>query len=85
MLNLDHVVAESVAGGDEDLELAVATLGGLRLGQQLVVGGETGLALGLAGLGRHAHPLQLVLQRALAGRLLLLLQAQALLLLLEPR
>ncbi|NDD61292.1 MAG: ATP-binding cassette domain-containing protein, partial [Actinobacteria bacterium] len=39
-------------------------LGSLCFGVQLFVGRESGLALGLAGLGRHAHPLQLALQCA---------------------
>ena len=59
--------------------------GGLGLGLQLVVGGEAGLALGLAGLGRHPHPLQLALEGAAAGLVLALLAGQALLLLLQPR
>ena len=48
--------------------LSAPPLGGLGLGEQLLVGGEAGLALGLAGLGRHAHPLELALEGALAGR-----------------
>ena len=52
---------------------------------RLVVGGEAGLALGLAGLRGHAHPLQLALERAPAGLVGALLAGQALLLLLQPR
>ena len=58
---------------------------GLGLGPQLLVGRQPGPALGLAGLGRHPHPLQLALQGALAGRRLLLLMGQPGLLLVEPR
>ena len=83
-LDLDHLVAEAVARRDEDLELGVAAFGRLGLLEQLVVGGEAGLALGLAGLGRHAHPLELLVEGPLAvGRLLLLL-GEAGGLLLEP-
>ena len=57
---------------------------GLGLGLQLVVGGQPGLALRLAGLGRHAHPLELALERAAAGDVRLLLQREARLLLLQP-
>ena len=56
----------------------------LLLGQQLLVGGEAGLGLGLPGARRGAHPLELARQRALAGRLGLLLALEPLLLLLEP-
>ena len=64
--------------------LSVAVGGVLRLGQQRLVGGEAGLALGLAGPGRHADPLQLALEGALPGRVGLLLRARRCLLLLEP-
>ena len=59
-------------------------VGLLGLGLQLLVGGQAGPALGLAGLGRHADPLQLPLQGALAGGGLLLLLGQSALLLLQP-
>src|SRR3712207_8777150 len=44
----------------------------LLLAQHLVVGVESGLALGLPGLGGHAHPFELALQglASLGGRLL---------------
>ena len=83
-LDLDDHVAEARPGGDGDLEPLVVALGRLGLGLQLVVGGEAGLALGLAGLGRHAHPLELALERAPAGVVGLLLLGQAGLLLLQP-
>ncbi len=84
VLRLDDHVAEAVAGGDDDLELVDAAVRGVRLGQQLLVGAEARLALGLAGLGRHAHPLQLALQRAAPGRVGAVLLGEAGLLLLEP-
>ena len=65
-LGLDDDVAEALARRDEDLELVAAPWPRLGLGQQLLVGGEAGLALGLAGLGRHAHPLELAGEGALA-------------------
>src|SRR6266481_7292087 len=55
------------------------------LGQQLIVGGEARLGLGLTGARRHPDPFQLALERPLAGAVLLLLLRQPLLLLLEPR
>ena len=54
-------------GGMAIFELAAAVLVVLGLGQELLVGAESGLALGLAGLGRQPDPLQLAGQRALAG------------------
>ena len=71
-------------GGIVISALAVALLGRLVLGQQLLVAREARLALGLARARRHAHPLELALERALARRLLLLLLREPLLLLLEP-
>ena len=85
VLHLDHLVAEAGPGRDGDLEPVAAAGVGLGLGPQLLVGRQPGPALGLAGLGRHPHPLQLALQGALAGRRLLLLVGQPGLLLVEPR
>ena len=68
VLDLDDLVAEALAGGDGDLEPVARTLGRLRLGEQLLVGGEAGLALGLAGLRRHAHPVELALERLARAR-----------------
>ena len=83
-LGLDHQVAEAGAGGDVDL-VRIAPLVVLAvLGEQLLVGGQAGLALGLAGARAHPHPLELALQGALARRLGLLLEGQPLLLLLQP-
>ena len=65
--------------------LVAAPLGRLRLGHQLVVGGDARLALALAGSRRHADPLELTLERGLARPVGLLLGGQARLLLFEPR
>ena len=71
-------------GGMWICSLSGARSARLGLGLQLLVGGEPGLALGLAGLGRHAHPLELALEGALAGRVGLLLLLEAGPLLLQP-
>src|SRR4029077_18198 len=68
--------------GDGDLRGILSLL--RFLPQQLLVGGDAGLALRLPRARRHADPLQLALQGALARRLGLLLEREALLLLLEP-
>ena len=52
--------------------------------EQGLVGGDARLALRLAGARRHPDPLELALERPLAGGLGLLLAREALLLLLEP-
>ena len=52
--------------------------------EQLFVGGEARLALGLTRAGRGAHPLELLLELALARALLLLLDREPRALLLEP-
>src|SRR6266545_2982635 len=83
VLGLHDHVAQARPRRDDDLRRAVALLASL--GQQRLVGLEPRLGLGLARAGGHAHPLELVLERALARRLLLLLLGQALLLLIEPR
>ena len=85
VLGLDHHVAEPLAGGDGDLEPVASAVGRLGFGEQLLVRREAGLALGLARLRRHAHPLELAFERALSRRVGLLLATQALLLLFEPR
>ena len=65
---------------DLDLvELDVAVLG-----EQRLVGVQTGLGLAAARRGVHPHPLQLLLDRALAVGLLTLLLGEADLLLLQP-
>jgi hypothetical protein len=82
-LGLDDHVAEARARRDEDLELADHLL--RLLGEQLLVGVDPRLALGVAGAGRHPDPLQLALEGLLAPALAALLLPQPLLLLLQPR
>src|SRR5262249_54922604 len=53
--------------------------------QQVLVVRDARLRLRLPRARRHAHPLELALQRAPSRRLLLLLLGEALLLLVEPR
>ena len=84
-LDLDDLVAEALAGGDLDLQRLVGPVGLLGLLQQLLVGVEAGLALGLAGFGSHAHPLQLAGQGAAAAVVGALLLLEPDLLLLQPR
>ena len=83
VLGLDHDVAEARPRRDVDLDLVDLLL--RVLVEQLLVGVEARLALGLAGPRRQPDPLQLALQRALAPALGLLLEREPLLLLLEPR
>ncbi len=72
---LDHDVAQPRARRDLDLlEVELASL--VRLGGHLLVPLEARLALGLAGLGVGAHPLQLVLQPLLALGVLLALDLE---------
>ena len=79
---LDDDVAEPRTGRNVDLDLF--DLLRRLLGQQILVGVQPRLALGLAGARRHADPVQLTLQRALALALGLLFDDQTLLLLVEP-
>ncbi len=67
VLGLDDDVAEARARRDRDLELVRRVPLGFGLATQLLVRGEARLALGLARLRRHPHPLELALERALAG------------------
>ncbi len=83
-LALDHQVAQPGPGRDVDLVLLDALGRVAVLGQQLLVVGEARLALGLTGARAHPHPFQLALERPPAGGFLLLLERQALLLLVEP-
>ena len=78
-------VAETWPGRDRDLELAGRVLGVLRLGQQLLVRTEAGLALCLPGARGEAHPFELTRERPLPGVDRLLLAGHARQLLLEPR
>ena len=84
MVHLDDHVAKSIARWDVDLKLVGAGGSAVGLGQQTLVGSESGLTLGLASLGGHTHPFQLSFERAStlgvrAGRL-----RQTMLFLLEP-
>ena len=80
---LDDHVAEPRAR--RDVDLGGVHLVGRVLGEQLLVRGEAGLALGLARPRRHADPLELALEGALPLGLGLLLLHEPVLLLLEPR
>src|SRR5262249_57409272 len=77
-VRLDDGVAEPWPRRDVDLD-AVELLRAL-LGEQLLVRGDTRLRLGVPRARAHAHPLELARERALAGRLLLLLGGEACLL-----
>ena len=66
-LHLDDGVAEALARGNDDLQLAGVVTIRFGLGLQLVVGEQAGLALRLAGLGGHPHPLELALQACAGG------------------
>ncbi|MNX87325.1 hypothetical protein D3C86_1192500 [compost metagenome] len=63
-LELDDLVAEPLAHGDEQVELAVRV--GRRLVDQLLEAVDAGLLFGAAGLGLLADPLQLAPDRHLA-------------------
>ena len=76
------LLAQPLRHRDEDLGAPLGLL--RRLLAQLLVAGDARLALRLPRPGRHPDPLQLVLQRLLAGGGLLLLLGEPLLLLLEP-
>ena len=82
VVGLDHHVAQTRTVRNEYLELLLLLL--RILVHHLVVGRQTGLRLGMATRGRHAHPFQLAFERLAALRLLLLLHGHALGLLLEP-
>ena len=79
---LDDQIAQARPGRDRDLAGLGGAVGVLR--QQRLVGGDAGLALGLARPRRLPDPFQLALERALPRLLLLLLLRQPLLLLLQP-
>ena len=82
VVRLDHHVAQTRTVGDEDFELLLFLF--RILVHHLVVGRQTGLRLGVAARGRHAHPLQLAFEGLAALRLLLLLHGHARGLLVEP-
>src|SRR3546814_3316860 len=73
VVGLDHHAAEPAPVGELDLELLGAGLGLVGLGAEPLVGRGPSLALSLAGLGSHSHPLELALERLAASGLLLLL------------
>ncbi len=78
----DHRLAQTRPLGDEDLRRPdLLPLVGT---QEVLVGVDPGLPLGMPGPRRHAHPLQLPLQSPLPGALLLLLNPEPLPLLLQP-
>ena len=81
-VGLDHDVAEPRTGGDVDLDLVELDVA--VLGEQRLVGVEAGLGLVPARARVQAHPLELLVDRALARALLLLLVLQPGALLLEP-
>ncbi len=81
-LGLDDQVAQPRARRDGDLQ-PLDPLGVRRVDHRLV-GLQPRLALGLPRARREPHPLELALQRALAGLVGLLLLGQARLLLLQP-
>src|SRR5690606_33525317 len=82
VLELDHRVAQALARRDEDLVGLVALLVLDRL--QLLQARQARLALGAAALGVLPRPLQLLLDRLLAGLLLRLLALEAVFLLHQP-
>ena len=79
---LDHRVAEPGTGGDVDLDLVELDVA--VLGEERLVGVEAGLGLVPARARVEADPLELLVDRALARALLLLLVLQPGALLLEP-
>jgi hypothetical protein len=83
VLGADDDVAEARAGGDVDLDRVEPRC--LVLREKLFVRGEACLRLRVPRRRAHPHPLELPLERAAAGGTLLLLDAEAGLLLLEPR
>lgn len=82
VLELHHRVAQAFARRDEDLVGFVALLVIDRL--QLFQAGQTCLALGAAALGVLARPFQFLLDRLLAGLLLVVFLLEALVLLGQP-
>ena len=79
---LDHEIAEPGTGRDVNLDLVELDVA--VLGQQRLVGVQACLGLPAARRGVHAHPLELLLDRALTAGLLALLLLEASLLLHQP-
>ncbi len=84
VLDLDDRVAQPRTRRDGDLELPCTPLVVLRLGQQLLVGAEAGLALRLPRPRRQADPRELARQGPRAGVRGLVLERHARELLLQP-
>ena len=82
MVGLDHGAAQARAGRDVDLGLVEVRVA--LLGEQRLVAVQASLGLGATALGVRPHPLELLLDRALARRLGLLLHLESLLLLRQP-
>ncbi len=82
LFHREYLVAQALRDRDEDLLRLVPRLA--FLGRELLEPGEARLGLRLAPLRVLPHPLELVLHRLDARRLLARLDLQALLLLLEP-
>ena len=82
LVRLHDDVAQPGAGGDVDLDLVELDVA--VLGEQRLVGVEAGLRLVAPRAGVEPNPLELLVDRALAGALLLLLLLQPGALLLEP-
>ena len=82
-LELDDSVTQPLGDGNEDLVRLVALL--MLVGGELVEARDARLRLGLAAFGILPHPLELLLHRLDARRLLLAFGFEALLLLLEPQ
>ncbi len=80
----DHLVAEALGEGDDELESVGSGLHVSRLGDEPLVGGEARLALRLPGPWRHPNPLQLALYRAAPRLRLALVLGEPRLLLFEP-
>src|SRR6185312_15186862 len=82
MLGLDDDVAEPRPRRQHDLRRLGRLLAALR--DEAFISGDARLRLRLAGARALAHPFQLAFEGALARRLLLAFELEALLLLLEP-
>ena len=82
VVETDDLVAEVRSVGDIDFEVGFFLLGVGRC--HLLVSTQTGLLLGLTGLGRHAHPFEFPLQGLAALALGLLFLGKSLGLLFQP-
>src|SRR6201999_3782647 len=82
-LELDHLIAEPLGDGDEDLLRFVALL--VLVARKLLEARDAALALRLSALRPRTHPLELALERFLACRFRGFFLFQTLRLLVEPR